>query len=355
MTDFTLVVFTDSLTSCVAVTLDMLSAAQVMAPRCRVAAPTWRVLSPQGGVVRLSGGLELSTRKLPQRARPDASVWVLPGIRLEDPAQLRDRLADPRLHQAARAVARHVAAGGRVAASCFAVFVLALAGVADGRRVTTTWWLARALQQHFPACLVDADRMVCADGPITTAGAALAQTDLMLHLLRTHGGYALADWVSRVLLIDARAAQSPYVVPQALAAGDGFVSQLVEQIEARLPNQVSVAQLAQRVAMSPRTLSRRVQHATGKTPMALIQSVRLRKARELLQSTGMGMEQVAAAVGYQDATALRRMVKKTTGVLPSQLRTHGAPHPAAPGAAQRFSPTTLRPESRQAGKPVRNQ
>jgi transcriptional regulator GlxA family with amidase domain len=320
MPDFSLVVFPGSLTSGVAVTLDMLSAAQVMAPHCGVPAPTWCVYSPEGGPVTLSMGLKVATQRLPRRSSADRSVWVLPGLRLESPAQVAERLVDPQVQRVADAVARHVAGGGRVAASCFSVFVLAQAGVLDGRRITTTWWLASALQQRFPACRVDADRMLCADGPITTAGAALAQTDLMLHLLREHSGHALADWVSRVLLIDARSAQSPYVVPQALAAGDGFVSRLVEQIEARWPEPVSVAMLAQQAAMSPKTLARHVQRATGKTPMALIQSVRLRRARALLENTRMPVEQVAAAVGYQDATALRRLLHRLTDATPRQYR-----------------------------------
>lgn len=326
MSDFSLIVLPGSLTSGVAVTLDMLSGAQVMAPRCGVPAPTWRVLSPAGGPVRLSMGLTVDTHPLPRRAGADRSVWVLPGLRLEDPALLADRLDDPPVRAAADAVARHVAAGGRVAASCFSVFVLGLAGVLDGRRVTTTWWLAPLLQQRFPGCRVDADRMVCADGPVTTAGAALAQTDLMLHLLRAYGGHALADWVSRVLLIDARAAQSPYVVPQALVAGDDFVSGLVQQIEARWPEAVTVAMLAQQAAMSPRTLARHVHRATGKSPMALIQSVRLRRARTLLENTRLPVEQVAAAVGYQDATALRRLLQRLTDATPRQYR---RPRPAA--------------------------
>jgi transcriptional regulator GlxA family with amidase domain len=320
MPDFSLIVLPGSLTSGVAVTLDMLSAAQVMAPRCGVPAPTWRVLSPAGGPVTLSMGLTVATRPLPRRAGADPSVWVLPGLRLADPAHLSQHLDDPLVQATAAAVRRHVASGGRVVASCFSVFVLGLAGVLEGRRVTTTWWLAHLLQQRFPGCRVDAARMVCVDGPVATAGAALAQTDLMLHLLREHGGHALADWVSRVLLIDARAAQSPYVVPQALVAGDDFVSGLVQQIEGRWPEPLTVSELAQRAAMSTRTLARHVHRATGKSPMALIQSVRLRRARALLENTRLPVDQVAAAIGYQDATALRRLLQRLTDASPRQYR-----------------------------------
>ncbi len=80
-------------------------------------------------------------------------------------------------------LARHVAAGGTVAASCSAVFLLQAAGLLRERRATTSWWLAQELRRLQPDCTVDADRMVVSDGPVTTAGAAFAQTDLMLHLL----------------------------------------------------------------------------------------------------------------------------------------------------------------------------
>jgi transcriptional regulator GlxA family with amidase domain len=82
--------------------------------------------------------------------------------------------------------------------------------------------------------------------------------------------------------------------------------------------------LAQQAAMSPKTLARHVQRATGKTPMALIQSVRLRRARTLLENTRMPVEQVAAAVGYQDATALRRLLLRLTDATPRQYRRAGS-------------------------------
>ncbi|MGC4051696.1 MAG: helix-turn-helix domain-containing protein [Paludibaculum sp.] len=210
-------------------------------------------------------------------------------------------------------------AAGRWAASCSSVFLLQRAGLLAGRRATTTWWLAPALARLEPSCTVDADRMVCADGPVISASA-VAQTDLMLHLLRARCGSALADAVSRVLLIEGRQAQSPFVVPEVLANGDQLVSRLVARIEGALPATPSVTELAGVFCMSERTLARRVRRATGQSTMALVQSVRLRRARALLASSRMTVEQVAAAVGYQDATALRRLMRKVAGANPSRFR-----------------------------------
>lgn len=320
MHDFTVLALDDAYASSFAATVDILGAAAAIAPRIGLSAPRWRLCSPRGGPVRLQGGMLVEAARLPSRARGDRSAWVLPGLGLSDTAAVAQRLAHPDTAALARRIARHVEGGGRVAASCSSVFLLQAAGLLEGRRATTSWWHAPLLQRLAPGCTVDADRMVCADGPITTAGAAFAQTDLMLHLLRAHGGGALVDAVSRMLLVDGREAQAPYIVAEVLANGDSLVAQLAARIEAVLPAPTSVAALAQALCMSERTLSRRVRQATGKSTLALVQSVRLRRARTLLEGSRMTVDQVAEAVGYQDATALRRLMKKVAGVNPSRYR-----------------------------------
>jgi transcriptional regulator GlxA family with amidase domain len=214
----------------------------------------------------------------------------------------------------------HVEQGGHVAASCSAVFLLEFAGLLNGRRATTAWWLAPALQRLNPHCTVDADRMVCRDGPIITAGAAFAQADLMLVLLRQACGAELVERLSRLLLLDARHAQSKYVIPEVLARGDQLLARLVARIDSALPTCPAVSELAQAIGVSERTLNRHVQRAAGCTTRSLIQSVRLRRARSLLEQSGMSVEQVAAAVGYEDSTALRRLMRKAIGASPRQLR-----------------------------------
>ncbi len=320
MRDFTIIVLPGAYASGVAVTLDILDAAAALAPRAQTPRPTWRVASPDGGDVSLSAGLRLATGALPARARADASTWIIPGLGTDSPAAIVDRLARDDARRAIAAVRRHVARDGAVAASCSAVFLLQAAGVLQQRRVTTSWWLASELRRLEPACCVDADRMVCADGPITTAGAALAQADLMLHLLRTRFGVALADAVGKVLLIDGRQAQAPFAVPAMMANGSELVRRLTQRIEAALPQPPSVAMLAGELAMSPRTLARHVRAATGRGPLALVQSVRLNRARQLIEASRLTIAQVAERVGYEDATALRRLMRKSAGATPSQFR-----------------------------------
>lgn len=321
MPDFTVLVLEGAHASGVAATLDMLSAAAALAPGLGVTAPTWQLRSPVSGPVRLTNGLTVTARPLPGKARPDASIWVVPGLATDRPARVDARLLAPDAACAIKALRAQAGAGGTVAAACSAVFLLQAAGLLQDRRATTTWWLATHLQHREPRCAVDANRMVIADGPVWTAGAAFAQTDLMLQLLRMRCGAALTDAVARALLIDGREAQAPFMVPALLANGDSLVAQLSLQIEAALPEAPSVAGLAAQLGISERTLARRVLAATGRSTSELIQSVRLNRARRLLEASRMSVAEVAAQVGYQDATALRRLMRKLFGVTPRQLRT----------------------------------
>lgn len=319
MNDFTVLVLPGAFASSVVLTLDILSAATSLAATAACATPRWRVVTTQGAV-KLGHGLTLDAKILSKTARPDGSTWVIPGLGLESPAAIKERLAQPDALHAMQALHAHVQAGGTVAASCSAVFLLQSAGLLVGRQATTTWWLAPLLQQLEPSCMVDADRMVIRDGTLVTAGAALAQTDLMLHLLSTQFSPALADAVSRALLIDGRQSQAQFIVPAMFANGNALIAKLVERFESTLPNPPGVAALAAEFCMSERTLSRHVRHATGRSTSALLQSVRLNKARMLLETSKLTVEQVAECVGYVDTSALRRLMRKMTGGTPRQFR-----------------------------------
>jgi transcriptional regulator GlxA family with amidase domain len=324
MHDFTLLVLPGAFAGGVAVTLDLLAAAAALAPRAGTSAPRWRVRSPAGGAVTVGNGMTVQTAALPVRPRADRSTWVVPGLSTESPRAIRDRLEDAGTQRAVAALRAQWAGGGTVAASCSAVFLLQAAGALAGRRVTTSWWLASHLRRLEPGCEVAAERMVCADGPVVTGGAAFAQADLMLHLLKARFGIALADLVQRVLVLDARQAQAAYAVPALLAAGDALVGRVTARIEAALPRPPGVAVLAREFAMSERTLARHVRAATGMAPLALVQSVRLQRARALIEGSRLSIAEVAARVGYEDATALRRMMRKWAGANPSAFRMRAA-------------------------------
>lgn len=326
MNDFTVLVLHGAFPSSVALTLDILSAAAALAERAGCARPRWRVVSSEP-TVALSQSMRIDAKVLPKTARADGSIWLIPGLGLERPRALMSRFVQPDAQRAIKALQTHARAGGTVAASCSAVFLLQAAGLLAGKRVTTSWWLAPLLQQLEARCVVDADRMVICDGAVVTAGAAFAQTDLMLYLLRTRFSPALADAVSRALLIDGRQSQAQFAVPALFASGSELVAKLVARFEAALPNPPGVSELAAEFGMSDRTLSRHVRAATGRSTSALLQSVRLGRARVLLETSKLTVEQIAEKVGYVDTTALRRLMRKMMGATPRQFR------PAASGPA----------------------
>lgn len=319
MHDFTLVVPDGAFSSSVTLTMDVLSTAAKLAPRLGLAAPRWRVCGLSARPVQLANGMQLPAQRL-SAASAGQGCWIVPGLAVDDAAQLESRLAHADMAPLAAALRRHANKGGVVAASCSAVFVLNNAGLIDGRRVTTTWWLASTLRRMAPLAQVEPERMVHEDGPIITAGAALAHMDLLLHLIRQRFGERLTMAIGQALLVERRRLQSPYMSPALMAPESKLIAQLTKHITSALPAPVSVATLAAQANMSTRTLSRLVSRELGYGPQHLIQSVRVNKARALLENSKLSVEEVASQVGLGDPATLRRLLRRRLNVTPSQIR-----------------------------------
>lgn len=317
--DLRILVLPGALATGVAAARDMLATAEVLAPKLELATPRWCLSSLHGGPVALAGGFQVDTRRLPVRDAP-TTQWVVPGISVHNAAALEQRLQAADARAMAGRIAAHVRRGGQVAATCSAVFLLERAGVLEGRQVTTAWWLASALARCGSAPAVHAERVLQVDGPITTAGAAFALPGMLLQVLAQRFGARLAEAVARILVIERAQAQAPFVIPALLASGDTLVSTLTRRIEAALPEVPPVAALASALCVSERTLSRRVRQATGRNTVELIQAIRLSHARHLLEHSRLPIEEIAHRVGYRDATALRRLMRKRIGATPRQLR-----------------------------------
>jgi transcriptional regulator GlxA family with amidase domain len=319
MMDFVILLLPQASPSSVANTLDIISAAAVVGPRVGLAAPRWQVVSPDGGPVALSNGFTVMTQPLPARRPAGLPAWVVPGHGVTDARRAEEMLSDDGAQRALTSLRRAMAGGSCVAASCSGVLVLAEAGLLQGRRATIAWWLAPLLRRRAPGTHVDEMRMVIEDGPVVTAGAAMAQIDLMLWLLRRRFGQAMSTAVARVLLLDGRQSQAPYIDPGILNANHELLARIEAHVRATLPAAPSVQAISQALAMSPRTLARQVRAASGRSPLALIQAVRLSRARGLLEGGSLSVEEVAQHVGYTDSTALRRLLRKNWGIAPRQV------------------------------------
>ena len=323
MHDFTILVLQGAYASSVSITLDMLAATQVLSVQLNKPAPRWRVCIVGGATACLSNGMTIAGQQLKpstSRSNSDKSIWVVPSLGLSSPEALHSFLTKPDALQAAKALNHHAKNGGEIAASCSAVFLLQSAELLKNKSATTTWWLASELQRIEPTCTIVTKNLIVQDGNITTAGAALAHCDLMLFLIRQKFGAQLAEAIARTLLIDTRHAQSHFILPSMMRVNDPLLSKITEYLETVLPKPPPMRAIAQHFAMSERSFARRVVAATGQSPIALLQSIRLNRARYLLECNDLSVDEVAWQVGYSDSTALRRMMRKMTGMTPRHFK-----------------------------------
>ena len=245
---------------------------------------------------------------------------VVPGLGMRNAHEVRSRLARHDARAAAQCLREAAAAGSEIASSCAGVFLLAEAGLLDQRRATTTWWLAPLFARRYPGVRLTPADLVVTDGPMTTAGAAMAHMDLMLTLVGRHGGEALARQCARYLAVDRRRSQSPYVMPETLEGADSAVAIARTWALQHIDTRMGVSDLAAAAHLSPRTFARRVSEATGMPPARFLRRLRVERAVELLHNTDLAVTEVAHAVGYSDPTALRRAMGQELGMGPRAVR-----------------------------------
>jgi len=213
-------------------------------------------------------------------------------------------------------------AGARVASLCTGAFVLAAAGLLDGRRATTHWAHTDALAARYPAVTVDPDVLYVDNGSVLTSAGKAAAMDLCLHLVRADHGSAAANTVARRLVVPPHRAggQAQYVTAPVPAREDHPLTELLPWATARLDRPLTVEDLARRANLSSRHLGRHFRTVTGTTPLQWLLTQRIRRAQELLEKTGDSVDTIAEAVGMGTATTLRRHFNRTVGVPPDTYR-----------------------------------
>lgn len=312
-TSVEVLILTGAMPSSVALTLDVLATAGRLASR----AP-FEVRLSGSGAGAWAGMFEAASAT---NARPD--LIIMPGLGLADAEAVSGRLADADMAAAEARLARLVGEGTQVATSCSGAFLLARAGLLAGRRATTSWWLAPLLARQHPDVELVMDELIVRDGPVTTAGAALAQMDLMLSLVARFGDRALAARCARYLLLDERRSQSRYMALSFLAAADERVARAEAWARARLEQDLKIADLAAAAGLAPRTFARRVEKACGMSPIRFLQRLRIEAATDLIETTRLPVEEIARRVGYADPSALRKIMQRDGGLRPSSVRRAG--------------------------------
>ncbi|MFE9177658.1 GlxA family transcriptional regulator [Streptomyces sp. NPDC007126] len=231
------------------------------------------------------------------------------------------------------ALRKAAAAGARIASLCTGAFVLAQAGLLDGRRATTHWGLADDLATRFPAVDVQPDLLFVEDGGIFTSAGAAAAIDLCLHLVRVDHGAAAANTAARLAVVPPvrPGGQSQFIeTPLPPERGTSLAATRAWALE-RLDRPLTLADLAGHARTSVRTLTRRFHAETGLSPLQWLLHRRVDRARELLETTGLPMDQVAGKSGLGSADSLRKHMVGRVGLTPTAYRAsfgRQADHPA---------------------------
>jgi transcriptional regulator GlxA family with amidase domain len=215
-----------------------------------------------------------------------------------------------------------VGRGARVASLCSGAFVLGRVGLLDGRRATTHWRYAAALAREFPAAEVVPDVLFVQDGPVFTSAGTAAGIDLCLHLVRGSHGAAAANGIARRMVVQPQreGGQAQFVeTPVSPVPGTGLAP-VLEWAERHLGDDLSVAVLAGRAAMSERTFARRFREQTGTTPHHWVLARRVALAEQLLEAGGLSVEQIADRAGFGSATMLRHHFRRARSTAPSAYR-----------------------------------
>jgi transcriptional regulator GlxA family with amidase domain len=267
------------------------------------------VLSAKGGLVRASAGIRIETRRFGRTAY-DTVIFA---------SGLATHMASPAL---GAFVKRSLESSRRIAAPCTGAFVLAAAGVLDGRRATTHWRFARDLQQRFPQVSVEEDQIFIVDGSIWTSAGMTATIDMALAMIEKDHGDEVARAVARKLVVYHRRAggQSQFSAVLELEPKSDRIQKAVAYASAHLGNPLSVEELAGVANLSPRQFSRIFSAETGQSPAKAVEHLRVEAARLMLEQGRHSLDVIAGELGFTDRERMRRAFLRVLGQPPQAIR-----------------------------------
>ncbi|MFF2621132.1 helix-turn-helix domain-containing protein [Oerskovia jenensis] len=272
----------------------------------------FRVCGPVAGEpVRTSMGASL----VPDHglgALEDADLVAIPAltIREEYPPEIVDALR-----------AAH-ARGAVLLSVCSGAFLLAAAGLVDGRRITTHWRHAEDLKARFPQVDVDPDVLFVDDGDIVTSAGTAAGIDACLHIVRKEFGSAAANAIARRMVVPPQrdGGQRQYIDRPVPVCEEQSIREVLAWMSEHLDETQTVEGLARRAHLSTRTFARTFVAETGTTPMQWLATQRVHHARTLLEESGLDLEEIARLCGFGSAALLRHHFRRAVGVPPTDYR-----------------------------------
>lgn len=268
-----------------------------------------RLYSEEGGHIANSLGLTIETRSL---SRQKIDTLIVCGL-------VRPTPSSPGLIKRIRKAAESCR---RVASVCTGAFILGEAGLLDGRRATTHWIHARALQQQLPNAHVEDDRIFIIDGLIWTSAGMSAGIDLALGMIEKDFGVELARSVAQKLVVYHRRAggQSQHSALLEMDAKSDRIQKALEYARKNLRSLASVEELAEAAHLSPRQFSRAFRAETGQSPAKAIENLRLEAARVMIETSRHTIDEVAVETGFIDSERMRRAFLRAFGQPPQVLR-----------------------------------
>ncbi|MEM1175746.1 MAG: transcriptional regulator FtrA [Pseudomonadota bacterium] len=269
--------------------------------------------SVEAGPLRATGGIRVEcSRGLD--ALVGADTVVVPGWRGMD---------EPVPEQLASAIADAYAAGSRLVSICSGAYVLAAAGLLDGRRAATHWRYAEDIQRKYPSCRIELDRLYVDEDNIYTSAGSSAGIDVCLHIVRNDFGPEIANRVARRLVMHAhrQGGQAQFIdQPVPLEYEANRLSDTIDFARAHLDKRHTVASLADRAHMSARTFQRRFAALVGMPVGQWLVQERLARASDLLQSSDSSLAAISSAVGFSNISGLQYHFRKAYGVSPGEYR-----------------------------------
>ncbi|MGV8909833.1 MAG: GlxA family transcriptional regulator [Propionicimonas sp.] len=274
-------------------------------------------------VCGISPGTPLASKNFdPFTITPQRGLDAIPGSDLVIVAATLPRPDTEYPPEALAALRAAHAEGATVLSLCSGSFVLGAAGLLDGRRCTTHWMYAEAMQRRFPKAIVDARVLFVEDSGIVTSAGTAAGIDASLHLVRKELGAAVATRIARRMVVPPQrdGGQLQYVETPIPACSSDSLSPILAWAVANLEEAQSVSALATRALMSERTFARRFASETGTTPHKWLNQQRILAARNLLERTDLSVDQISNRVGFNSPVVLREHFREVIGISPLAYR-----------------------------------
>jgi transcriptional regulator GlxA family with amidase domain len=275
-----------------------------------------RTCTADGGPVRSSGGFRVLPDHGPE-ILDAADTVIIPGVHGD---LMRDGV--PELTEAEVAALQRIPATARLVSICTAAFALALVGKLDGRPATTHWAYADRFRAMFPDVRLNPEVLFVDDGDVLTSAGVGAGVDLCLHLVRRDFGSEVANWSARRSVMPPwrDGGQAQFIVRTLPSVAQSSTAPAREWAAARLEEPVDLAAMARVASMSVRTFTRRFREEIGVSPAQWLIQQRVEHARLLLETSDLGVDEVARRAGFGTAVSLRQHLRAAVGVTPLAYR-----------------------------------